>query len=407
VGDEIDNYALTRLNGLRYAHYRLGEGEWARLLQRQAKEFFREDPKRCILLSLKRFKKHWLAAAVMDGKGTIYPDDGSNREGIWFWYARFWKPSAYFRDRVLVEMEFKKRITVLGLPVPLLTFEGLFYFFAFGMTIGALRYRSRFLAEARAVSSSASPLLFAGTAYTLFSLTGFAHHRLRFPLEFVLLPLAGWGLSLAFSRATPRPAQLGRERCATAALIVLIAWTFLSLFTIRHSIRVNSARLVTMARARPDQEAVLSFFRMHAPGPAAAVRQGISYDEVWRYRMTHQGELGPYAGTMVVWTGEATFLRTMPRSDIAHEPPVYRKVAARGGSGGGELLFVRLVIGSYDRAEDLGRGEVLIVCDAETARGVREGDRISVLAELSGADNDVMGYLMAWGHGIYGGEEEK
>jgi hypothetical protein len=134
---------------------------------------------------------------------------------------------------------------------------------------------------------------------------------------------------------------------------------------------------------------------------------GPPFREVREHQMRHGGELGPYGGRPVVWTGEATFIRPESAEELPHEPVPYRDAWAMAPPGSSRPVFIRLVIDSYARPQELGEGEVLVMSDERLARGIREGDQVSVLGRIAGADNDVMGYLIVFGDAFrrWGGTE--
>jgi hypothetical protein len=117
--------------------------------------------------------------------------------------------------------------------------------------------------------------------------------------------------------------------------------------------------------------------------------------------MEHSGDIAPYLGTVVSWTGEATFLREIPIERLRGEPPAYREAWARGRKLTGRPLFIRLVINSYAHPGELGDGEVTIVCDQGDAAGIRDGDQITVLGEISAVDNVDLGCILLYGHALY------
>lgn len=406
MGDEVDNRGFEMVNSLRFKNYGLGEREWIALLRTQTRQFIAEDPVRCLKMALRRFKKHWLAAGVMDGEGTIYPDSGRNRYGILYFYERFWKPGAYIRDNVWVTMEYKKRLTIGGVWIPLVTFEGVFDICVFGLIAALILCRGRLAHLLGSLWSRSSLLLIFTAGYSLFSLFGHSHHRLRFPLEWLALAYAGWGIgnilelfpSLRRQEATP--ADYPPPRCAYIFAIIPIT-AFFFLFTIRHTITATSAHIRAICQAPSQKQQARTLFGNGASDPYRQLQSSVGFREVWRYQMEHAGDIGKYRGAVVCWEGEATYLREISTRDLEGENAPYQEAWKLAGPGGTHPLFMRLVVGSYDNPSSLGEGEVLVICDRKAAESVKEGDRVTILAEISGADTSGMGYIIAFGHAVY------
>ena len=406
MGDEVDNRGFEKVNLLRYNNYSLSESEWIDLLKRQTKQFITETPLHNLKMALLRFKKHWLAAGVMDGEGTIYPDSGRNRYGILYFYERFWKPETYMRDNVWVTMEFKKRLMARGIWIPLLTFEGVFDIFAFGFIASLILARGRLLRLLATLWRKSSLLIIFTAGYSLFSLLGHSHHRLRFPLEWILIIYAGWGIGSIIDLISPlRDRDEERQvpppsHCPLILMVTLIvALSFL--ITIRHAIGKYSEQIRVICQAPSQEKGAQAFFAASAPNEYRRQRGDIRFHDVWQYQMAHLGDIGGYRGTIVCWTGEATYIRELPLEELQDEPPPYREAWKLAGPRDTHPLFIRFVVGSYDHPSKLGEGEVLIICDRQSAQGLQDGDRVSVLAEISGADESGMGYIIAFGRSIY------
>ncbi|MEI6634484.1 MAG: glycosyltransferase family 39 protein [Chlamydiota bacterium] len=412
VGDEVDNRGFEEINRLRFRNYTLDEHAWGALLRKESGQFVRSDPLRALRMALLRFRKHWLAAGVMDGEGTIYPDRGRNRYGVIYFYEGFWKPGTYFRDNLEVTMEFKKRLTVAGVWIPLMTFEGVFDLCVAGTLAGLILARGRPMRILSPLWRRASLLVVFAAGYALFSIVGHAHHRLRFPVEWVALAFAGLGvgaiIELVPRLRTPKPSpeSYPQPRCGLLyAAVPALALCFT--LAIRGAIAGNREGLSRICAAPSQEPAAAAFFAKTRPQIAARLSPGLSYREVWRSLMEHGGDLGRYRGNVVCWTGEATFLRAMPLAELRYENPPYREAWERAAPGDREPFFIRMVIGSYANPAALGEGEVLVICDRRTAAGIRDGDHVSVLAELSGCDAAAMGYPILFGHGVYRWEDEK
>lgn len=406
MGDEVDNRGFEKVNLLRYEHYSLNESEWIDLLKNQTKRFVMETPLHNLKMALLRFRKHWLAAGVMDGEGTIYADTGKNRYGILYFYEGFWKPETYVRDNVWVTMEFKKRLAVGGIRIPLLTFEGVFDILVFGFITALIFARGRLIELLAAVWRKSSLLIIFAAGYSLFSLIGHSHHRLRFPLEWIAIIYAGWGIGNVINLIARRGSG-GDERrlpppshCLPILIItILVALSFL--LTIRHAITLYS-RQIRMVCAEPSQEKEAeAFFAASAPDAYARRREAVRFRDVWQYQMEHMGDVGSYRGTVVLWTGEATYIRELSLEELKDEPPPYREAWKISGPGDEHPFFIRFVVGSYDHPSKLGEGELLIICDKIAAGELQNGDKVSILAEISGSDASGMGYIIAFGRAIY------
>jgi len=405
MGDEIGGSGFEKINLVRYAHYSMGEKEWLTLIRTQTRQFILNSPLRCIKMGLLRLKKHWLEAGVLDAEGTILPDTGKNRYGILYTYKDFWKPGTYFRDNTWISTEFKKRLHIAHLWVPLLTFEGMFaIFIVFLLLSMIIHWRdSRYILKEMWEKSSLLILLSIG--YVLSSVIGLAHHRIRFPLEWITIVYAGWAISLLISSGrssddSSAPGTPGRSHYACLLTAVLIGIAFLSI-TIVNAMHRNSAIIVEMCKQKPEETQALSYFSRACPDIYRKIQINLPYREVWRYQMEHQGSIDKYTGAVVCWTGEASYISDMPLEQILHEDPPYRRAWEKAGPHATQPLTILLTIGSYDDPQKIGYGQVLIICDKSSASSIKEGDRVSVLAEMGEADNKVMGYIVAFGHSLY------
>ncbi|MCX6355713.1 MAG: glycosyltransferase family 39 protein [Candidatus Aureabacteria bacterium] len=402
--DEVDNKGLEQINMLRYKNSRISESEWLELLRRESGSFLRSDPLARARTSVKRFKKHWLAAGVMDGEGTLYPDTGKNQYGILYFYRRFWKPEAYIRDNVMVSMDFKKRISFYGLRIPLLTFEGIFNICVIGFVAGLIAARGKIFILLADVWRRSSLLIILAAGYSLFSMVGFAHYRLRYPLEWIVLIFAGWGIGniLALLRRNPSSAhdEYPLPRCGYILAFLPLSLLFFSL-SISFAARTQSRKIAAICNAPPQEEQALSDFSVRYPDLSKKLNRDISYHQAWQYQMEHGGEVDHYRGTVVCWTGEASFLRELPLDQLVNEPAAYRDAWKPAPADARSPLLIRLVIGSYAQPGGLGEGEVLIICDKHAASQIREGDPVTVLAEITGSDRFTMGYIIAFGHAFY------
>jgi 4-amino-4-deoxy-L-arabinose transferase-like glycosyltransferase len=406
MGDEVDNRGFEKVNALRYENYSLDESGWIDLLKKQTKRFVTEAPLHNSKMALLRFKKHWLAAGVMDGEGTIYADTGKNRYGILYFFEGFWKPETYVRDDVWVSMEFKKRLVAGGIWVPLLTFEGVFDVLVFGFIAALIFARGRISRLLAAVWRKSSILIIFTAGYSLFSMIGHAHHRLRFPIEWIAIVYAGWGIGNVVDLVTRRGSGKEERRLPPPShcpliliLTVLVALSFLA--TIRHAIARHS-RQVRAVCAEPSQEKEAgAFFAASAPDAYARRNETVGFRDVWRYQMEHLGDIGSYRGTVVLWTGETTYVRELSLEELKDEPPPYREAWKIAGPHDKHPLFIRFVVGAYDDPSTLGEGEALVICDKLAAGDLQNGDRVSILAEISGTDASGMGYVIAFGRAIY------
>lgn len=406
MGDEVDNLGFEKVNRLRYENYSLDESGWIDLLKKQTGRFIEETPLHNLKMALLRFRKHWLAAGVMDGEGTIYPDTGKNRYGILYFYENFWRPGTYVRDDVWVSMEFKKRLVVGGIWAPLLTFEGVFDVFVFGFIAALILARGRLFALLAAAWRKSSLLIIFTAGYSLFSLIGHSHHRLRFPLEWIAIVYAGWGVGNAIdliTRHRRRPEERRTPPPSHCPLILLaIALAALSfLLTIRHAIARYSGQIRAICAEPPQEKEAMAFLAARAPDAYAKRREEVRFRDVWRYQMEHRGDVGDYKGTVVLWTGEATYVRELSLDELNEEPPPYREAWKISAPRDKHPLFIRFVVGAYDNPSELGDGEVLVICDKLAAGELRDGDRVSILAEISGSDASGMGYIITFGRAIY------
>ena len=406
MGDEVDNRGFEKVNLLRYENYSLNESEWIDLLKKQAKRFITETPLHNLKMALLRFRKHWLAAGVMDGEGTIYADTGRNRYGILYFYESFWKPETYIRDNVWVTMEFKKRLVVGGIWIPLLTFEGVFDILVCGFIAALVLARGRLLTLLAAAWRKSSLLIMFTIGYSLFSLIGHSHHRLRFPLEWIAIVYAGWGIGNIIDHIVPRGNGEEERRlpppshCPLILLgTVLVAMLFF--VTIRHAIALYSEQIRAICAEPSQEKEAMAFFAASAPDAYARRQETIGFRDVWRYQMEHGGDVGSYRGTIVCWTGEATYIRELSLEEIKDEPPPYREAWEISGPRDKHPLFIRFVVGSYDHPSKLGDGEALIISDKLATGELRDGDRVSILAEISGSDASGMGYVIAFGRAVY------
>jgi len=402
--DEVDNKGLEQVNLLRYKNSGISEREWLELLRRESGSFLRSDPLARARAAVKRFKKHWLAAGVMNGEGTLYPDTGKNQYGILYFYKRFWKPETYIRDEVMVSMNFKKRISLCGLRIPLFTFEGIFNICVIGFVAGLIAARGRIPRLLAYVWRRSSLIIIITIGYSLFSMVGFAHYRLRYPLEWIALIFAGWGIANILTLLPKKPSPAHDEyplpRCGYILAILPFIFLFFSL-SIALAMRTQSRKIAAIRGAPSQEKEALSDFSLRYPDLSKKLNQDIVYRQVWQYQMEHRGDVEKYRGTVVCWTGEASFLRELPLEQLANEPAAYRDAWKPAPPGARSPLFIRLVIGSYAQPGVLGEGEVLILCDRQSASQIREGDQVSVLAEITGSDRFTMGYIIAFGHAFY------
>jgi hypothetical protein len=242
--------------------------------------------------------------------------------------------------------------------------------------------------------------------YTLFNMVGFAHYRLRYPLEWLVLIFAGWGIAniLAFIPMFKEPLSPRNEyplpHCGyTMAFLAFIFLFFCISITVARN--TNSRRIAAICEAPSQEQQALSYFSMHYPDLMRNLNRDIGYRQAWQSQMEHMGDLTKYRGTIVCWTGEASFIRGLSLEQIAEEPAAYRDAWNLADPGAGSPCFIRLVIDSYAHPGELGEGEVLIICEKQSAIQIRDGDRVSVLAEISGADRQTMGYIIAFGHAFY------
>lgn len=402
VGDEVDNRGVAAANELRFQHFDLPEKEWAALLKSHARGYFLESPGRCIGMALLRFRKHWLGAGIMDGEGTLYPESGRNRYGILYWYERFWKPSAYFRDDIYVTMHFKKRLMIGFLRVPLLTFEGLVYLLFIFLAAGCVLHIRHVPSVMGRYMRRSSLLLLMILFYILFHFAGFVHHRLRFPLEPLICILAGGSFSIALEGVvrlfSPGPHSWlcpeGEERGGIHGVWIALAAAIILIVT-------ASFVVSTISRVRGDLIEKCSL-ATGAASYAASIGGDVDFEDLQRHRGAHRGSVEPFIGKRVVWTGEATFLRAVDARELRHEPPPYREAWRMLAAGvAPEALFFRLVIGGYERPEGRGRGEALVMTVPGRVPGLAEGDPVTVEGRIAGADNDVMGYPIIAAEGVY------
>jgi hypothetical protein len=225
-------------------------------------------------------------------------------------------------------------------------------------------------------------------------------------LEWLALIFAGWGIANiidiipAFKRPFPPQEEYPPPHCGhLLAVLPIIFLIFCISITIAR--RTHGRRIAEACRAPSQEKQALSYFSLRYPDLSKNLSRDIVYNRVWQFQMENMGDVKKYRGTIVCWTGEASFLRELSLEQLEEEPAPYRDAWKLANPGARSPLFIRLVIDSYAHPGGLGDGEVLIVCEKQSALQIRDGDRVSVLAEISGSDRSAMGYIIAFGHALY------
>ena len=386
---------------LRFKHRHLPEAEYTAAVGAEAKRFMRENPRRCIALGIRRVYRAWLGSGMLDGQGTILPDTGRNPYGVIRWKKRMLDPSVYLGDEEIIEqLPFRRELRLLGVHLPLLSFEGVFYLAALSLPACALL---RALHPARRPNVrlrgyALLPTIAIGYAFTnIFSVT---IQRFRFPLEYLVIVAAGTGIACALTPplrflgallrtfAPPRaagdsgplrPSRSPLPRAAWGFTVAVVALGAAALCACH--IRSFRAELAAQCAVRVTDADVLS--RM---GRGSAEARGAPpYRAVLKRQAEGSGDLGEMLGRTVLWRGEATWINPPSRADF-HGEYHLRRAQERFTPGMRNPGFFRLIVDSYRDPASIGSGVANVVAPAAVIERLREGDHVAVLGRLGGAD---------------------
>lgn len=391
----------TLLTFLRFKNWRLPEAEYMALVSAETARFFRADPRRCLALGVKRVYRSWLGSGILDGQGTILPDTGRNPYGILYWKGRIFDPAVYLGDTEVIEqIPFRRELRILGVHVPLLSFEGVFYLMVFGLlACAALNARHLFRSGAEALQRY-SVLLTVVLAYTVANVASITLQRFRFPLEYIVIVIAGAGIACALSpifrflgaglrtlgfrplAGDPEPPRPSRSR------LPLAAWRFTGAVValgvaVSCACHLRSFRAELAARCAVHASDADLLSRM-GRGPAES-RGTVAYRDAWKRQMEGAGDLGAMLGGTVLWRGEATWINPPSRADFQGEYYLQR-AQARFSPGMKNPGFFRLVVDSYRDPDSVGSGLAIVVAPALALERLREGDHVAVLGRLGGTD---------------------
>lgn len=391
----------AQLMVLRFRYGRLPETEYLAAVSGEASRFFRADPRRCLALGVKRVYRAWLGSGMLDGQGTILPDRGENPYGIIYWKERILDPAVYLGDTEIIEqLPFSKELRILGTRIPLLSFEGVFYLMIFGLLACTLSSARRLTGAVAASARRYSLLLLIAAGYTAANAVSITIQRFRFPLEYIVIILAGGAIACALSplfrflaaalrvlgiqidggpegggrrstrRIGPNAALLAGAAVA-AALAARCAW---HLHGFRESLRAQCA-------ARVSDAEVLSRIGRGGRGGVS----GPGYREVWKRQVESAGDLGGMLGKEILWRGEATWIHPPSRVDFRGEYYLWR-AQEQFAPGMAEPGFFRLIVDSYRDPDYIGSGDAIVIASAAALERLREGDSVAVLGKIAGTD---------------------
>lgn len=391
----------AQLTFLRFRNWRLPEAEYLAAVSGEASRFFRADPRRCVTLGVKRVYRAWLGSGLLDGQGTILPDTGENPYGIIYWKGRIFDPAVYLGDTEIIEqLPFRRELRILGVHVPLLSFEGVFYLMVLGLLACAMFNARHLPGRGAAAARRYSLLLLIAASYTAANVVAVTIQRFRFPLEYLVIVIAGGAIACALSpffrflgatlrvlgiwidggpegtprgpalRIPPNTALLAGAAVA-AALATRCAW---SLRGFHESVRAQCAVRVT------DADLLSRMGR----GPAEA-HGAPAYRSVWERQMEGAGDLGGMLGKEILWRGEATWINPPSRADFQGEYYLQR-AQARFMPGMKNPGFFRLIVDSYRDPDSIGAGEAIVVASGTALDRLKEGDHVAVLGRLGGTD---------------------
>ena len=394
-------HEYTKLVLLQFREWRLPETEYMATVSAEAMRFLKEDPARCIKLGLKRVYRSWLGSGILDGQGTIRPDTGKNPYGVLYWKGRILNPAVYVGDEEIIEqLPFRRELRVLGVHVPLLSFEGVFYLMVLSLLACAALNARHLAARTVGALRRYSLLLAIAVGYTVTTIFATAIQRFRLPLEYIVIIIAGAGIACALSplllffgaaiRAAgiriPGDAAeplLKPGRRIPRAIIWLAVGAVIAALAARCAYNVQSFRASVVAQCAVSVSDADVLSRM---GRSSQEAHGApDYGTVWRRQMEGAGDLGEMLGSTVLWRGEATWINLPSRADFQGE--YYLRQAQEKFTPEMENPgFLRLIVDSYRDPDSIGSGRAIVVAPGKVLERLTEGDHIAVLGRLAGTD---------------------
>ncbi len=399
-GRELE-HEWAQLMALRFRYWRMPEAEYLAAVSAETSRFFRADPRRCLSLGVKRVYRAWLGSGLLDGQGTVLPDTGENPYGIIYWKRRIFDPAVYLGDTEIIEqLPFSRELRILGVRVPLLSFEGAFYLMALALLACAALNARHLAGKTGEAVRRYSLFVLVAAGYTAANTISVTMQRFRFPLEYLMIVVAGAGIACALSplfrfvcaglrtlgfriagepegpprrlacRVAPNAALLAGAAVA-AALAARCSW---NLHGFREAVRAQCAVRVSDA----DIEARMGRGAREGGG-------GPGYREVWKRQVEGAGNLGGILGKEILWRGEATWINPPSRADFQGEYYL-RSAQARFVSEMENPGFFMLIVDSYRDPDSIGSGRAVVVAPGGTVERLAEGDHIAVLGRLGGTD---------------------
>ncbi|MDD5556400.1 MAG: glycosyltransferase family 39 protein [bacterium] len=391
----------AQLMSLRFRHRRLPEAEYMAAVSGEAARFFRAEPARCVILGLRRVYRSWLGSGILNGQGTVLPDTGMNPYGVIYWKGRIFDPAVYLGDEEIIEqLPFRRELSLLGIRVPLLSFEGVFYLMLFGLAASAALDARHLPGRAAGAMRRYSLLLAVAAGYTITNVFSVTIQRFRYPMEYIVLIIAGAAFARALSplfrfagaalrafgiRLRDDAAALRREpfrRPRRAVWLPLAAAAVLALAArCAANLRAFRRDVVAQCAVRPEDEEILTRMGRSPEGISGALRH-----EAARGRwLEGAGDLGGMLGEMVLWRGEATWINSPSRAPFREEYHLWR-AQDRFAPAMEDPGFLRLIVNSYRDPDSIGSGLAITVAPGKTIGRISEGDHLAVLGRLGGTD---------------------
>jgi hypothetical protein len=386
----------------RFRDYELSETEYIRRLNREARQFFRRDPLRCLRLGAKRVYRAWLGSGIMDGQGTILPDTGQNPYGVIYWKQRIFNPEAYVGDSEVVEqLMFNRTIRIAGIRIPLISFEGIFYVLVLGLIWCALVNIRHPLKRFAEVISQSALLLLIVLGYGLTNIFGITIQRYRFPLDYVLIIFSGIALSCAVEplfrfirvilarlgvsipdgeiasssvHSCRGGGRLAKRLLLAIVVIVLVGRIAQNLYGFRSQLREHCA-------IKLSDEDILS----HMGYNEREVPPGPDYKTAWRRQMEGMGDLGELLGREILLRGEVTWIN-LPSPDEFNGEVYLAEARQRFGTQIQDPIYCMLIVDSYKSMDSIGSGKIIVVAPRSMLQPLKDGDSVAVMGRIGGTD---------------------
>ena len=392
----------TQLTLLRMENYKLSEVEYVNKLTNEAKRFLLADPLRCIRLGIKRLYRSWLGSGIMDGQGTIFEDTGKNPYGVIYLKNRIFNPAVYFGDEEILEQFIvNRRLHILGLHIPLISFEGTFYLLILSLIFCVVINLNHFFSRAGGFLRGFSLILLIIVGYSAINVFGIPIQRYRLPVGYLIVILAGTSLACAgaplfrfvksvlnrvgikspSSQCNYDVTQSRGKRSWKIIFSVAVIIVIIIMARFVYNLSVFRSSLIQSCAYKRSTHEILSLMSYDA----SKILPSLNYQTVWRRQMEGVGDLGDLLGKTVLWKGEATWIHTPTRADFKGEvylAEAQKKFAPQMKDPG----FFRLIVDSYESPGSIGSGRAVVISSQEALASLKEGDHVAVLGKISGTE---------------------